>query len=177
MLAQPYPSGPSSPDSSLNHWFDNGKWRRTIGPTKKSITTPTNGNMAGVAVSRRAIMKPIRQYSITSVFGKRNHTRRPRRNESNMPKDSASEKTPTSTTPRRPDARSPPSRHTPTSVHRVTRTDNATYIQAIASTILTGNGFFISQTVYQKFIRRGAGARRWRQAARASRGSSRRCAS
>ena len=142
MMAQPQRSGASSPDSSLNHRLDDGKWRRTIGPITKSNATNPNGNAA--MESPNGVIAPRKQRTMTIVFGTRNHKRRPRRSEKAMPTGNDSRQSPNRTVKRTLDNDSPPSRHAFTIAHINNRAESMTYIQAIASTITTGNGFFKS---------------------------------
>ena len=75
----------------------------------------------------------------TSVFGQRNHARLPRRNWRTMPRVSASGKTAAINNDGSPDF------HIPTAQPKTTST---TYVHPRASTILTGNGFFIPSPAF-----------------------------
>ncbi len=142
MRTQPRRSEASSPDSSLNHRLDDGKWRRTIGPINRSPDISTNGNAD--SESQSEIIAPRKQRIMTIAFGARNHKRRPRRNERAMPIGNDSRQRPIRPAKRMLDNDSPPSRHAFTIAQINNRTDSTTYVQAIASTITTGNGFFKS---------------------------------
>ena len=85
---------------------------------------------------------PTRPHTI--VFGQRNHERLPRRNKRTMPRVSASGKMAAIKNVGSPDW------HIMTAQPKTT---SATYVHPRASTILTGSGFFISGTVYQKSVR------------------------
>ena len=85
---------------------------------------------------------PTRPHTI--VFGQRNHERLPHRNKRTMPRVSASGKMAAIKNVGSPDW------HIMTAQPKTT---SATYVHPRASTILTGSGFFISGTVYQKLVR------------------------
>ena len=123
----------------MNHRLDDGKWRRTIGTITKSNATSPNGTVA--MESPHGVITPRKQRVMTIVFGTRNHKRRPRRNKIAMPTGTDIRQRPYRNTKRMPDNDSPPSRHAFTIAHTNNRADSMTYIQAIASTITTGNGF------------------------------------
>lgn len=141
---QPSASGRPSFAFALNHLVETGRFSKTIGPAKSNSATNPKANAPADIDSHRTPTETIKQRNNTIEFGMINHTRRPRRNERTMPKDIATGKLPSSKMPNR-DINAPPlPRHSATMTPNTPTSDSATYVQAIASTILTGNGFLTS---------------------------------
>ena len=149
--AQPAGRGESSPDISLNHRDAEGHQSRTMGATSRSTTSPaTTAPPSDTEAHSDAIAHSRKSDKIT-VCGTRNHPRRPRRSDKAIPSDSRSGKE-----PHKNNGQTSPSWSIPKTCATISTmihtTDSATYIQPSTSTILTGSGFFISGTVYQKSV-------------------------
>ena len=140
---QPSESGRPSFAFALNHLVDTGRFSKTIGPAKSNSATNPKANAPADIDSHRTPTETIKQRNNTIEFGMTNHTRRPRRNERIMPSVSASGKNAAINNDGSPDKQIPTTQP---------KTTSATYVHPRASTILTGSGFFISGTVYQKSV-------------------------
>ena len=141
IIAQPCGSGPASPLFQLNHLFAAGRKSRTHGATRRNSATAPTAAAEGDADT----IAPNRQIDKRSECGAKNQTRRPRRSERTMPKDSASgnnEESASGKSRERDVCRqSPPRRHASTKAGMIRETASATYVQPSTSTVLTDNGF------------------------------------
>ena len=146
--AQPTGPGESSPDIVLNHLDAEGLQSKAMGATSRSAITPA---ITAPSSDVSDTIAPSKKSEKTTVFGTRNHPLRPRRSDKTIPSDSRS-----GNEPHRTNGQTSPSWSIPKTCATISTmihtTDSATYIQPSTSTILTGSGFFISGTVYQKSV-------------------------